>query len=48
MNEVGRFGRIGRYAGQFVFLHNVATDSQGNIYTAEVGNGHRVQKFLKR
>ena len=48
MSEVGRFGRIGRYAGQFVFLHNVATDSQGNVYTAEVGNGHRVQKFLMR
>jgi DNA-binding beta-propeller fold protein YncE len=48
LNEVGRFGRIGRYAGQFVFLHNVATDSQGNVYTSEVGNGHRVQKFVKR
>jgi DNA-binding beta-propeller fold protein YncE len=47
LSEVGRFGRIGRYAGQFVFLHNIATDSQGNVYTAEVGNGHRVQKFVR-
>ncbi len=47
LNEVGRFGRIGRYAGQFVFLHNLATDSQGNLYTAEVGNGRRVQKFVR-
>ena len=40
------FGRIGRYAGQFVFLHNVAVDSRGNVYTAEVGSGRRVQKFI--
>jgi DNA-binding beta-propeller fold protein YncE len=43
--EVGSFGRIGHYAGQFVFLHNVAVDSRGNVYTAEVGGGRRVQKF---
>jgi len=41
------FGRIGRYAGEFVFLHNVAVDSRGNIYTSEVGGGRRVQKFLQ-
>lgn len=46
LTEVGKFGRIGRYAGQFVFLHNLATDSKGNVYAAEVGNGHRVQKFV--
>jgi DNA-binding beta-propeller fold protein YncE len=48
LEEVGGFGRIGHYAGEFVFLHNVAVDSKGNVYTAEVGNGKRVQKFLKR
>lgn len=47
LQEVSRFGRIGRYAGQFVFLHNVAVDSEGNVYTAEVGSGRRVQKFLR-
>jgi DNA-binding beta-propeller fold protein YncE len=46
LEDVGGFGRIGRYAGEFVFLHNVAVDSVGNLYTAEVGNGRRVQKFL--
>jgi DNA-binding beta-propeller fold protein YncE len=46
MQEVGSFGRIGHYAGEFVFMHNLATDSKGNIYVAEVGTGHRVQKFL--
>jgi DNA-binding beta-propeller fold protein YncE len=44
--EVGGFGRIGHYAGQFVFLHNIAVDSRGNAYTAEVGGGRRVQKFV--
>ena len=42
---VGSFGRHGRQAGQFHWLHNLATDSQGNIYTAEVSSGMRVQKF---
>jgi DNA-binding beta-propeller fold protein YncE len=47
LQEIGQFGRIGHYAGQFVFLHNVAVDSQGHVYTAEVGGGRRVQKFLR-
>jgi DNA-binding beta-propeller fold protein YncE len=47
LEEIGGFGRIGHYAGEFVFLHVVATDSRGNVYTAEVGNGKRVQKFVK-
>ena len=41
---VGRFGRVGRQAGQFTALHNVAVDHGGNIYTAEV-QGQRVQRF---
>ena len=47
LQELTNFGRIGRYAGQFIFLHNVAVDSEGNVYTAEVGGGRRVQKFLR-
>ena len=46
LEPVSEVGRIGRYAGQFVFLHNVAVDSQGNVYTSEVGGGRRVQKFI--
>src|SRR5206468_1547652 len=46
LEELGGFGRIGRYAGEFIFLHNVGVDSKGNVYTTEVGNGRRVQKFL--
>ncbi|MEO7729034.1 MAG: hypothetical protein ABIS45_17415, partial [Burkholderiales bacterium] len=43
--KVGSFGRPGRMAGEFRALHNMAIDSKGNIYTAEVGYGRRVQKF---
>jgi len=41
------FGRPGRKAGQFTALHNIAVDRQGNIYTAEVNTGQRVQKFRR-
>lgn len=43
---LGYFGRTGRQAGQFTWLHSIATDSEGNIYTAEVGTGRRIQKFV--
>jgi hypothetical protein len=42
---VGSFGRQGRYAGQFHFLHDMAVDSKGNIYTGEASGSKRVQKF---
>ena len=32
---------------QFTALHNIAVDRQGNIYTAEVNTGQRVQKFRR-
>ncbi len=41
----GRFGRLGKYAGQFYRLHNLAIDSRGNLYTTEVNVGQRIQKF---
>jgi DNA-binding beta-propeller fold protein YncE len=40
------FGRNGRSAGQFHWVHNLAVDSRGNIYTAEVDTGKRAQKFV--
>jgi DNA-binding beta-propeller fold protein YncE len=43
---LSRFGRSGRYAGQLHWVHNLAVDSKGNIYTTEVDNAKRVQKFL--
>ncbi|HEY6257693.1 MAG TPA: hypothetical protein VIY51_18075 [Xanthobacteraceae bacterium] len=47
-NEVlGRFGRVGRQAGEFIAAHNITVDLEGNIYTAEVADGERVQKFRR-
>ncbi len=42
---VGTFGRWGRQAGQFMVPHNIATDSRGNLYVAEIREG-RIQKFV--
>jgi DNA-binding beta-propeller fold protein YncE len=42
---VGSFGRNGRQAGQFHWIHAMAIDPKGNVYTAEVDTGKRVQKF---
>ena len=47
LQELGRLGRSGRNAGQFHWLHQVSLDSQGNIYTAEVDTGKRIQKFIR-
>ena len=45
--EAGTFGRPGHMTGNFKCLHNKALNSKGTIYTAEVGNGRRVQKFKR-
>lgn len=42
---VGSTGHAGRNAGQFHWVHQIGTDSQGNLYTGEVDTGKRVQKF---
>lgn len=46
MEVVGSFGHGGRQAGQFNWVHNITSDSFGNLYTAEVNTGKRVQKFV--
>ncbi|WP_375211238.1 hypothetical protein [Hyphococcus sp.] len=43
---LGAIGRNGRYPGEFIWLHSVDVDSDGNIYTTEVNTGRRVQKFV--
>jgi DNA-binding beta-propeller fold protein YncE len=45
---LSRLGRNGRYAGQFHWIHNLAVDSKGNLYTAEVDSAKRVQKFVNQ
>lgn len=43
---VGQTGHNGRNAGQFHWVHQIVSDSQGNLYTGEVDTGKRVQKFV--
>ena len=43
---LGHFGFFSHAGGGFHFLHMVATDSKGNVYTGEVDTGKRVQRFL--
>ena len=45
LTVVDHFGRMGKYAGEFYRLHNLAIDSGGNLYTTEVNVGQRIQKF---
>lgn len=40
------FGDGGRQPGQFYGVHNLATDSKGNLYTAETYTGARIQRFI--
>jgi NHL repeat-containing protein len=44
---LSEFGAPGLQAGQFTFLHSVALDSKGNLYTGETINGRRIQKFTR-
>jgi DNA-binding beta-propeller fold protein YncE len=43
---VGSFGRGGRNAGYFGWVHNIAVDSKGTLYTTEVDIYKRVQRFV--
>ncbi len=43
---LGAFGRNGRMPGQFHWVHNLAVDSHGNVFTTEVDTGKRAQRFL--
>lgn len=40
------FGDGGRQPGQFFGVHNLDTDSRGNLYATETYSGARVQRFL--
>jgi hypothetical protein len=46
LEVVGQFGQQGKEPGNFTNAHHIMTDSKGNIYTAEVNPGSRVQKFV--
>ena len=42
---LGSFGGNGRYAGQLHWVNAIGMDSLGNIYTGEVEQAKRIQKF---
>src|SRR5712691_7369821 len=46
LEELTAFGDGGRQPGMFYGVHVIATDSKGNLYTAETYEGHRVQRFI--
>lgn len=49
LEVLGYFGGgLGGEPGQFYVLHDIVTDSKGNVYTAEVNDdgGRRAQKFV--
>jgi DNA-binding beta-propeller fold protein YncE len=46
--ELGSFGRQGRYAGEFHWVHAIAVDSRGNLFSGEVDTGKRIQKFTRQ
>ena len=43
---VSSFGGNGRYAGQLHWVDAITVDSKGNLYTGEVEDGKRIQKFV--
>jgi DNA-binding beta-propeller fold protein YncE len=46
LDVVTTFGGPGTAPGEFGTLHHLATDSKGNIYTAEIGRNRRAQKLV--
>ena len=46
LQPLDSFGRPGVAPGEFYILHHMNTDSKGNLYTTEVQDGKRAQKFV--
>jgi DNA-binding beta-propeller fold protein YncE len=46
LDVLGSFGDLGSKPGQFQNIHHIAVDSKGNLYSAEVAPGRRVQRFI--
>jgi len=45
---LSRFARSGPYAGELHWVHNIAADSKGNLYSPEMDDDKRAQKFVYR
>jgi DNA-binding beta-propeller fold protein YncE len=48
LSILSAFGKRGADLGDFQGLHQIAVDSRGTLYTAEVAPGARVQKFTMK
>jgi DNA-binding beta-propeller fold protein YncE len=46
LKMLGTIGKPGTGPGEFGTLHEIASDSKGNVYTAEINRSKRVQKFV--
>jgi hypothetical protein len=46
MTQIGVVGAKGTGPGQFDIVHHIAADSKGNLYTAEIVNNRRAQRFV--
>src|SRR6202045_1717878 len=46
LQPLDSFGRPGIAPGEFDVLHHMTTDNKGNLYSSEVEDGRRVQKFV--
>ncbi|MGF1526331.1 MAG: hypothetical protein ACFCBW_06010 [Candidatus Competibacterales bacterium] len=47
LQHLDSFGQQGRQPGAFHWIHDIAADSRGNLYTTEVDTGKRAQKFIR-
>src|SRR5690606_36150704 len=48
MTQIGVVGSRGSNPGEFEIVHHMAVDSKGNLYTAEIVNQRRAQKFVPK
>jgi len=46
LTQIGAIGMRGPKPGDFDIVHHMAADSQGNLYTAEIVNNRRAQRFV--
>ena len=46
LQPLDSFGRPGVAPGEFYVLHHMTSDSKGNLFTSEVQDGRRIQKFV--
>jgi hypothetical protein len=46
MTQIGVIGMRGKEPGNFDIVHHMAADSKGNLYTAEIVNNRRAQRFV--